>query len=1255
MKKYLDINGLRTLWGKIVERLSMKVDIEDGKGLSAEDYTTAEKTKLAGLSNYDDSAVRASLANKVDKIQGKGLSTEDFTTAEKTKLAGLENTSVDSAFSSSSENPVQNKVVTAEINGINAQLTYMESHKASTTDLATKVDKVQGKGLSTEDFTTAEKEKLAELYNFDDDELWSYIDKSVPMQDITDNSADFNSFTLSSDDPSRKIFVCKTLKPIFNAPSGASAGDCFILQVDKIRDDGSYVSVKQTVTFYSLKKTFTRYYYNTVNDSVWSVWRELGANIPIDSTLSTSSENPVQNKVIASEINGINAQLTYMESHKASTTDLATKVDKVTGKGLSTEDFTTAEKAKLEELYNFDDDELWSYVERCSIGSVITDNSVDFNSFVLTNDDPIRRLYLCKTAKPLFNAPSGASVADCFVLQVDKIRDDDAYISVKQTVSFYNLKKTFTRYYDNTVNDSIWSEWRESGSGSSITVDNSLSSTSANPVQNKAVKAALDGKLSLRDVDSEVDPSSNYPVSGMAVYDELSTADNIPCPDMTNVEDFCDSTEIDLNDFHLYDITEYLEPEKAIRYYYSNGKNSYHLAYNTPFQNSMLGAPLYHGFILKVERFTKFTGNTMDTVNVQTLTINNVTYRRKGYNSSRSSNWGWYDWYIVPDKEVPPATVETLGVVKPGRGLGVEEDGTLFTYSQKHTISYILHGGEAVNPVFFDENDTFTLNEPTKTGYNFVGWVGSNGIVPDSPITIELGTTEENLHYEAVYEPIVYTVTFDDNGTTFDTQLIAYDSKAHEPDSDPSQTGYTFDGWYKNGVPYDFDTIITGDVTITAHYTPITYTITYDLDGGSASNRTTYTIETNSFTLSKPTKTAYVFGGWTGSNGNSPQTTVTIPKGSYGNKSYTANWGSYEDFCYGFKISKSDSSPASRVTYMGLNKNFAPATTTSSSSSYADWEDFFVIKGNYPVALNRDGTEAYKLDPNDHSKKLDGTSSGYNSSTFGGLFMAAFPKAYFYCYNDSNYNYVWICENKLDSNFKAWAHINSSGHEVDKFYVPMFGARYSNSKVVNYTASSVSLSLYTSDMSWSNCAAIGSGWQVWDKSMYDYIILILILLFRTTNLTNVLGYGSSSNSTNTTGSTYDKGRFKKGSPMKALFIENLWGGPKKTYGGYISYASKLYIKMSPPYNDEYTSPTNHTLFGNTPNSGYITSLSITNSSGIMPAATNNSGSSSTYECSYFGSGGGYSTREYSISQPTINGSTFTYYQNSGQPCYRAPG
>ncbi len=73
-----------------------------------------------------------------------------------------------------------------------------------------------------------------------------------------------------------------------------------------------------------------------------------------------------------------------------------------------------------------------------------------------------------------------------------------------------------------------------------------------------------------------------------------------------------------------------------------------------------------------------------------------------------------------------------------------------------------------------------------------------------------------------------------------------------------------------------------------------TYSISYNLAGGSMpsgqSNPTSYTEFSAPITLNQPVRDGYTFKGWTGSNGNTPQTTVTIPTGTTGNLSYTANW-----------------------------------------------------------------------------------------------------------------------------------------------------------------------------------------------------------------------------------------------------------------------------------------------------------------------------------------------------------------------------
>lgn len=71
MSKFLDENGLLYLWGKIKTLAGGKVDKVEGKGLSTNDFTTAEKTKLDGLENYTLPAASADVLGGV-KV-GAGL------------------------------------------------------------------------------------------------------------------------------------------------------------------------------------------------------------------------------------------------------------------------------------------------------------------------------------------------------------------------------------------------------------------------------------------------------------------------------------------------------------------------------------------------------------------------------------------------------------------------------------------------------------------------------------------------------------------------------------------------------------------------------------------------------------------------------------------------------------------------------------------------------------------------------------------------------------------------------------------------------------------------------------------------------------------------------------------------------------------------------------------------------------------------------------------------------------------------------
>lgn len=215
-----------------------------------------------------------------------------------------------------------------------------------------------------------------------------------------------------------------------------------------------------------------------------------------------------------------------------------------------------------------------------------------------------------------------------------------------------------------------------------------------------------------------------------------------------------------------------------------------------------------------------------------------------------------------------------------------------------YTLTYNANGG-SVSPTSKGVqygSQYGTLPNPTRTGYTFNGWYtsASGGIkVLDTTV---MGASNTTIY--AQWTPISYSISYNLNGGTnpssgVTTSYNITSSAITLPT--PTKSGYTFSGWYDNSSfsgnkVTSLSTGSTGNKVYYAKWTPSNYTITYNLNGGTASNATSYNIETATFTLKNPTKTGYTFTGWTGSNGSTPQISVSIAKGSTGNKSYTANW-----------------------------------------------------------------------------------------------------------------------------------------------------------------------------------------------------------------------------------------------------------------------------------------------------------------------------------------------------------------------------
>ena len=187
------------------------------------------------------------------------------------------------------------------------------------------------------------------------------------------------------------------------------------------------------------------------------------------------------------------------------------------------------------------------------------------------------------------------------------------------------------------------------------------------------------------------------------------------------------------------------------------------------------------------------------------------------------------------------------------------------------------------------ETETFTIKDIQRTGYNFKGWYSNSNLTVPLDTTIEMGSTGE-INCYAKWEAINYTISYNLGGGTptasnIERYTIESESITVNP---PKKDGYNFVGWEGTGIEGCTKNLViykgsTGNRTYEAKYEPITYTITYILDGATnaKTNPTTYTIETDTITLANPYKTGYTFNGWKEGN--------VIPKGSTGDKTFTVN------------------------------------------------------------------------------------------------------------------------------------------------------------------------------------------------------------------------------------------------------------------------------------------------------------------------------------------------------------------------------
>ena len=265
----------------------------------------------------------------------------------------------------------------------------------------------------------------------------------------------------------------------------------------------------------------------------------------------------------------------------------------------------------------------------------------------------------------------------------------------------------------------------------------------------------------------------------------------------------------------------------------------------------------------------------------------------RGYGSARG--WSHYGAaYSFPDVGFRPV-------------LEVLNSDTLGSDGMK-VVTLDLNGGKLGGSsediqIIVKNGSTFTapmsggLTRPDGNTGSYFMWLGSNGKLYAPGASVPADVTELTVQWTAP----TYAVTLNTNGGTINNGNVTeytYGVGAALPAADDmTYTGHTFKGWYDNegltGSPVTaIGSTETGDKEYWAKWEINQYTITYDLAGGTVEgNPDTYTVEMDTFTLKNPTRPGYTFTGWSGTGLDGENNmTVTIPKGSTGERRYTAHW-----------------------------------------------------------------------------------------------------------------------------------------------------------------------------------------------------------------------------------------------------------------------------------------------------------------------------------------------------------------------------
>ena len=359
--------------------------------------------------------------------------------------------------------------------------------------------------------------------------------------------------------------------------------------------------------------------------------------------------------------------------------------------------------------------------------------------------------------------------------------------------------------------------------------------------------------------------------------------------------------------------------------------------------------------------------------------------------------------------------------------------------------------------------------------------------------------------------------------------------------------------------------------------------------------------------------------------------------GVYNTNGNSANHASVEvlarEYLYGYDLVKATSGATARVSYPSDvdNAGFTPAAMnfTTSVFNYGGWpstpgEKFMP----QPCMLTFAGVVDHYLNPNDYTKKTDGSASKVADISFGGNAMMEWPKIFVKRWEENGVYHFRCSDVKIDNDYECWCNYDRNNNEIDHFYTPIyFGSKDSSNRLRSISGQSNSVST-TAANEITYAKANGNDWYT--EVLADRLLIqdLLVMMAKSTDCQIAYGYGrckSSNSNAIGQGTINTKGMFwgddDQTSGVKVFGMENWWGNLWRRTAGYINANGTQKVKLTRGTKDGSTAADYNTdgtgyisVASATPagtSGGYISSMK-TEKYGRLPVTA--SGSATTYEC-----------------------------------------